>query len=128
MNASTQATPEPPSLDPVYTTRDDIARTHNPATPYERMLLTAAAQAWQRYQQALDLEKRLVAKTDPLDLFSSNLDAFKAITATSPLARAPSAAQWNSSNALSGPALNRPLLHLGFEPPRKIVKTNPSAP
>ncbi len=80
MNPSAQATAEPPPLDPVYTTRDDIARTHNPATPYERMLLTAAAQAWQRYQQALDLEKRLFAKTDPLDLFSTNLEAFKAIT------------------------------------------------
>ncbi len=79
MNATAQATAEPPSLDPVYGIRDDIARTHNPATPYERMLLTAAAQAWQRYQQALELEKRLFAKTDPLELFSTNLAAFKTI-------------------------------------------------
>ncbi len=128
MNTSARATAEPPPLDPVYTTRDDIARTHNPATPYERMLLTAAAQAWQRYQQALDLEKRLFAKTDPLELFSSNLEAFKAITAMSPSAIAPSAAPWNSSNALSGPALNRLSLHLGLESPPKIVKTNPNAP
>ncbi len=80
MNATAQANAETPLLDPVYGIRDDIARTHSPVTPYERMLLTAAAQAWQRFQQALDLEKRLFAKTDPLDLFSTNLAAFKSIT------------------------------------------------
>ncbi len=96
------------------------------------MLLTAAAQAWQRFQQALELEKRLFAKTDPLELFSTNLAAFKSITrhvsvCDSAFRRAP----WNSSNALSVPAPVKTSAAAGPAPSPltpEIVKTNPIAP
>jgi hypothetical protein len=67
------------SVDPVYTTRDDLASSFNPANAHERMLVTAAAQAWQRLQRAYDLERRLLETTDLLDLFTSNPEGFKSI-------------------------------------------------
>ena len=65
--------------DSFYTTRDDIARSFNPVTPHERMLVTAIAQAWERLQRAYDLERRAFEQTDPLEL-NNDLDKFKAIT------------------------------------------------
>ena len=67
-------------LDSIYTTRDDIARSFNPVTPHERMLVTAIAQAWERLQRAYDLERRAFEQTDPLELINNDLDKFKAIT------------------------------------------------
>ena len=80
MNASTQTAPEPASLDPVFGLRDDLAQSLPPANAYERMLLTAIAQAWTRYQQSLEIERRLFEKTSPLDLIANSLDTFKAVT------------------------------------------------
>jgi hypothetical protein len=80
MNASTQAALEPKPLDPVFGLRDDLAQTLTPANAYERMLLTAVAQAWFRFQQAQQIERRVFEKTDPLELVSNNLETFKAVT------------------------------------------------
>ena len=67
-------------VDSIYTTRDDLARSFNPVTPHERMLVTAIAQAWERLQRAYDLERRAFEQTDPLELINNDLDKFKAIT------------------------------------------------
>lgn len=68
-----------PAIDPVYISRDDLAQSFNPANGHERMLVTAAAQAWQRLQRAYDMERRLLETTDLLDLFKSDPDAFKSM-------------------------------------------------
>ncbi len=78
MNASARACEEP-GLDPVYTLRDDLARSFNPANAHERMLVTAIAQAWHSLQDAYHLKRRIFEKTDPLELFSSDLERFKSI-------------------------------------------------
>ncbi len=80
MNAPVKINPEPKPLDPFYTLRDDLARTHPPANGYERILLTAAAQAWQRLQHAQDLERRVSERTGPLELFSAQREAFHTLT------------------------------------------------
>lgn len=70
----------PERADSIYTTRDDLARSFNPVTPHERMLVSAIAQAWERLQRAFDLEHRAFDQTDPLELINNDLDKFKAIT------------------------------------------------
>jgi hypothetical protein len=79
VNASVTARTESGAVDPVYLLRDDLACTYNPANAHERMLVTAIAQAWQSLQQAHELKRRVFEKTDPLELFSSDLDRFKTI-------------------------------------------------
>jgi hypothetical protein len=54
-------------LDSIYTTRDDIARSFNPVTQHERMLVTAVAQAWERLQRAYELERRTFEPADPTE-------------------------------------------------------------
>ena len=78
MNATAPAA-EPVTLDPVYVLRDEIAQSYSPANGFERMLVLAAAQAWLRYQAALNLERRVYEKTDPLELFSQSIDKFKTV-------------------------------------------------
>ena len=70
----------PERADSIYTTRDDLARSFNPVTPHERMLVSAIAQAWERLQRAYDLERRAFDQTDPLEVINNDLDKFKAIT------------------------------------------------
>ncbi len=79
MNAPVKVNPEQRPVDPVYALRDDLARTHAPANAFERMLLSAAAQAWTRLQQARDLERRITEKIDPLEMFAAQRDALKAV-------------------------------------------------
>lgn len=71
---------EAPGVDPVYLVRDDIAQSFNPVDAFERMLVTAASQAWLDLLQARDLQRRLYEKTDPLELFLNDRDSFQAIT------------------------------------------------
>ena len=78
MNATAPAA-EPVTLDPVYLLRDEIAQSYSPANGFERMLLLAAAQSWLRYQEALNFERRVYEKTDPLELFSQSIDKFKTV-------------------------------------------------
>ena len=78
MNAIAPAA-EPVTLDPVYLLRDEIAQSYPPANGFERMLVLAAAQAWLRYQEALNFERRVYEKTDPLELFSQSIDKFKTV-------------------------------------------------
>ena len=80
MNSSTQTAGEPSILDPVYGLRDDLAEHFKPTSGYERLLVGAAAQALQRYQDAQKLERRLFEKVDPLELLTNNPDTFKTIT------------------------------------------------
>jgi hypothetical protein len=79
MNATAQqrAAAVEPAIDPVYTTRDDLAQAFKPANAYERMLLTNAAQAQQRLLRAYELERRLLEKHDILDLFTEKPEIFK---------------------------------------------------
>jgi hypothetical protein len=80
MNTSTQSAGEPSMLDPVYGLRDDLAEHFKPVSAFERLLLSAAAQALLRYQEAQKLERRLFQKVDPLELLTNNPDTFKTIT------------------------------------------------
>jgi hypothetical protein len=80
VTAPQRAAKPDPGIDPVYLTRDDLARTFNPVTPYERMLLLNAAQAWHRLQKARELDRRFFETTDPLEVFTKNADAFKTLT------------------------------------------------
>jgi hypothetical protein len=80
MNTSTQSAGEPSLLDPVYGLRDDLASHFNPINAFERLLVTAAAQALRRYQDAQKLERRLFEKVDPLELLTNQPDTFKMIT------------------------------------------------
>ncbi len=79
-HAAATAEYEQPGVDPVYLTRDDLARSLNPINDLERMLVTAAAQAWHALQNARELEAQVFAQTRPLDLFSTRLEHFKTIT------------------------------------------------
>jgi hypothetical protein len=76
MHASIPAS-EPVTLDPVYILRDEIAQIYNPANAYERMLVTAVAQASVRVRRAQELERRLLELADRPELSSSK--ALKAI-------------------------------------------------
>lgn len=79
MNATAIISATAPAVDPVYALRDELARVYNPTTAHERMLVTVMAQALQRLHHAYELERRVFAETGPLELFSSNLEAFKTI-------------------------------------------------
>lgn len=77
---ATQAEDFGPAPDPIYATRDDIARSLNPANAHERMLVSAIAQAWERFQRACEIERRVFEKTDPVELLDNDLKKFKAVT------------------------------------------------
>ena len=80
MNQSIQSAGEPSMLDPVYGLRDELAEHFKPISAFDRLLLSAAAQALLRYQDAQKLERRLFEKVDPLELLINNPDTFKTIT------------------------------------------------
>ena len=80
MNTSTKSAGEPSVLDPVYGYRDDLAEHFKPAGGYERLLLSVAAQALKRFNDAQSLERRLFEKVDPLELLTNSPDTFKTVT------------------------------------------------
>ncbi len=79
MNALAKSNAGLPQADPIYAIRDDLARTHQPADALERMLVSAAAQAWSRFQQATEIENRIFARTSPVELFATNAEAFRSL-------------------------------------------------
>lgn len=64
----------------VYRVRDDLARRHNPADAYERMLVTQMAQTWIRLQTAYAAEQRYLKDRDILVLITTKLAEFKAVS------------------------------------------------
>jgi Flp pilus assembly protein TadD len=77
MNPSPKTYPGLLHEDPTYATRDDIARSHQPGDALERMLVTAAAQAWGRLQVASAVHAKISETTAPSELFLNNLAGFK---------------------------------------------------
>lgn len=71
-----------PASDPLelYRFRDELAHTHNPANAHERMLVTHIAQAWLRLQLARDTERRYFEGRDMVEIISTKLNEFKAVT------------------------------------------------
>lgn len=80
MKQEKQPAGEPFAPDPVFLLRDDLAAHFKPVNAFERILLGAAAQAWLRYQQAQDIERRLFEKNDPLDLITKQPKLFNTVT------------------------------------------------
>ena len=66
-------------LDP-QRVQDNLTRTLEPANGYESMLVTLMAQAWIRLQRANDLEQRYFNEHDMLEVITTNLKEFNAIT------------------------------------------------
>lgn len=76
--ATTSQTPED-GLD-VYRVRDDLAQSFNPANSVERMLITQLAQSWLRLRDAYEVERRYRAQNDMLQVITTKLAEFKAVT------------------------------------------------
>jgi hypothetical protein len=79
MKAAKQPAGKPSELDPVYTLRDELAYHFNPVTAFERLLCGAAAQAWQRFEDAQEIERRLFEQTGPLELLDQQPGKFKEV-------------------------------------------------
>ena len=59
---------------------DDLTRNYNPANGFEQMLVIAIAQAWLRLQRAQQAEQRYCATRDMVEVLTTKLDEFKAVT------------------------------------------------
>ena len=71
------AEPAGPSLD---TLRDELTEAHKPADGCERMLVTQIAQTWLRMQRAQQAEDRYCATRDMVEVLTTKLAEFKAVT------------------------------------------------
>lgn len=80
MTAATHSAVGPAALDSVRELCDDIAEHFKPVTGYERRLVEIGARAYERYEQALELERQAFAKTNPLEMLAKQPDLFKAVT------------------------------------------------
>ena len=78
--ATTRTAAEPLPLDTVAGLSDGIAEHFKPSSAYERILVRNYAAATERYDQALDVERRAFAKTDPLEMLEKFPERFKALT------------------------------------------------
>ena len=58
----------------------DFAGHYKPVSGYESKLVEISARAYDRYEKALEMERKAFAKTDPLELITKQPDLFKAIT------------------------------------------------
>ena len=70
---------QPGNLD-LYRLRDDLAQSYNPANGHERMLVTAIAQTWLRYQRAQETEERFCASRDMVEVLTTKFKEFQAVT------------------------------------------------
>jgi hypothetical protein len=77
--ATKTALAEPASLS-FDTLRDELTEAHKPADGYERMLVTQIAQTWLRLQRAQDAEERYCATRDMVEVLTTKLAEFKAVT------------------------------------------------
>ena len=68
---------ETPDLDKF---RDELAEAHKPADGYERMLVSEIAQAWFRLEKAREVEQRYCSTRDMVEVITTKLEEFKAIT------------------------------------------------
>ncbi|MBS1877354.1 MAG: hypothetical protein JSU00_29350 [Acidobacteria bacterium] len=69
-----------PSDMELYLLRDELAETHEPRNIQERQLVTAIAQNWLRYQDALRVEQELMSSPELRQILLTRLDLFKAVT------------------------------------------------
>lgn len=79
-NQSTNPAFELQPVDPVYLLRDVIAGHFTPMTPYERKLVTRYAVTMDRYEMALDMERRAFSRTGPLEMMENEPEKFKMIS------------------------------------------------
>ena len=76
---ATKTDSQPGDLD-LNRIQDDLARNYNPANGFEQMLVTAIAQAWLRLQRAQAAEQRYCATRDMVEVLTTKLAEFKAVT------------------------------------------------
>lgn len=77
--ANEKAWAEPPDL-ALYRLRDELAEVHKPANAYERMLVTAIAQQWLRFQQAVKLENEFFRAQDARETITARIADLKVLT------------------------------------------------
>ncbi len=77
----TKMTPQaaPPDME-LYLLRDELAETHQPQNAQERQLVTAIAQNWLRFQQALRVEQDLMSSPDLGGILRNRLEIYKAVS------------------------------------------------
>lgn len=80
MSSATLPVAEPLPLASMDGLRDDIAEHFKPVTGYERHLVAISARAYERYEKALEMERRAFARTDPFEMLNKQPDLFKSIT------------------------------------------------
>ncbi len=80
MTSATSPALGPSPLDAVRGLCDDIAEHYKPVTGYERKLVEIGARAYQRYEDALEMERQAFSRTNPLEMLTRQPDLFKAIT------------------------------------------------